>query len=112
MSAVWDQHWGFLEQSSYPEQAPIFIGEFGTCGSSDGCVQDLAPGSQGLWFSFFMRYLKEHPQIGWSFWALNGTNHAGSISPNYIFSPDWRSIRLPALLDTFRDVEVAPPPSA
>lgn len=111
MAAVWDKHWGFLESGRYAEQAPIFIGEFGTCGQSVRCVEDTAPGSQGQWFQLFMRYLKQHPQISWSFWALNGTNLRGDPQPNYVLRTDWKTTRLHALVDTFHDVEMAPPPA-
>lgn len=108
--AVWEKHWGFLEKPAFRQEAPIFIGEFGTCGEMR-CVQDAAPGSQGLWFQFLMRYLKAHPEIGWSFWSLNGTNSDGHVQPNYILRPDWRTVRLHQLIDTLRDVEIAPPPA-
>jgi endoglucanase len=110
MKAVWEQHWNFLEQRSFPQQAPIFIGEFGTCGTAPSCISDSAPGSQGLWFSFLMEYLRQHPQIGWSFWALNGTNHVGADCPQYILKRSWNGVRLHQLTDVLRDLEAAPPP--
>ena len=109
--AVWEKHWGFLEQPSYPQRAPIFIGEFGTCGQSPRCVNDTAPGSQGFWFQLLMRFLKTHPEVGWSFWAVNGSNPEGSPQANYILRQNWRTVRLPTLIDTLRDVEIPPPPS-
>jgi beta-galactosidase len=111
MKAVWDQHWGFLERSTFQEEAPVVVGEFGTCGQSVKCVDDTSPGSQGLWFHFLMRYLRSHPEVGWSFWALNGTNQDGTIQQNYILRADWRTIRLKALVDTLRDIEYPPPPA-
>jgi aryl-phospho-beta-D-glucosidase BglC (GH1 family) len=110
MVAVWEKHWGFLEKPSFKEEAPIFIGEFGTCGNGPQCVTDTKPGSEGLWFSFLVRYLKEHPEIGWSYWALNGTSHLGNDTKNYILGTDWKSVRLPLLVNTFRDLEQPPPP--
>ena len=111
MSAIWQKHWGYLLRPGTHVAAPVFLGEFGTCGQSQTCVSDTKPGSQGLWFSFLMRYLRSHPEVGWSFWALNGANPQGQPQPNYIFRPDWRSLRLHQLVDAFRDVEVAPPPA-
>jgi hypothetical protein len=73
-------------------------------------VTDTKPGSEGLWFSFLVRYLKEHPEIGWSYWALNGTSHLGNDTKNYILGTDWKSVRLPLLVNTFRDLEQPPPP--
>lgn len=111
LKRVWARHWGFLEQSSFPQEAPIVIGEFGTCGESPTCVRDSAPGSQGLWFSLFIEYLRQHPEIGWSYWALNGTNHVGEVTPGNILRPDWNTVRLPALIHTLRDIQVPAPPA-
>jgi beta-galactosidase GanA len=110
MQRIWTKHWDFLEQNSFPQQAPIFLGEFGTCGDTAKCVKDRAPGSQGLWFSLLMRYMREHPEIGWAYWALNGSNHVGAPTPEYVLRPNWKDVRLPALLQTLRDIEVAPGP--
>jgi hypothetical protein len=107
--AVWQKHWDFLESGPAAQQTPIFIGEFGTCGSSARCVDDSAAGSEGLWFRYFTRFLREHPEIGWSFWAVNGTNWAGHVQPNYVFNADWKTLHLHQLVDALRDVEVAPP---
>jgi endoglucanase len=110
MESVWERHWGLLEKASFKFEAPIFIGEFGTCGSGPACVRDTKAGSEGLWFSFLMRYLKSHPEVSWSFWALNGTSHKGDDTKNYVLAKDWRTIRLPLLVDTLRDIEQPPPP--
>lgn len=112
MVAVWQKHWGFLEQASSKVETPIFLGEFGTCGDGPTCVSDSKSGSQGLWFSFLMRYLKEHPEVGWGFWAINGTSHLGDDTKNYVLARDWQTIRLPYLVDTLRDIEQAPPPGS
>lgn len=111
LAAVWEAHWGFLEKpSAGTGEAPIFIGEFGTCGAKSSCIADTAPGSQGLWFSYLMRYLKAHPEIGWSYWALNGTSHLGDPTVDYLLKPDWTSTTRPLLVNTLRDIELAPPP--
>ncbi len=108
--SIWERHWGYLEAASNSNPVPIFLGEFGTCGQVPTCVSDTKPGSQGLWFSFLMRFLRSHPEIGWSFWALNGTSHSGDPTPNYVLRPNWTSVRLPALIDTFRNIESPPSP--
>jgi aryl-phospho-beta-D-glucosidase BglC (GH1 family) len=112
MVAIWEKHWAFLLGPKSPVQAPIFIGEFGTCGRTTKCVEDTKPGSQGLWFSYFTRFLQENPEIGWSFWALNGSSPGGLPEPNYILRLDWHTVRLHQLLDALRDIEVAPPPAS
>jgi beta-galactosidase GanA/aryl-phospho-beta-D-glucosidase BglC (GH1 family) len=110
LTRIWEKHWGFLEESQYGGGTPIFIGEFGTCGASPACVSSNQPGSQGLWFSYFLRYLREHPEIGWSYWALNGTNPQGNDQGNYILKNDWRALRLHQLIDALRDVETTSEP--
>lgn len=105
--AVWEQHWGFLEQPSSPQQAPLFIGEFGTCGQPQ-CVSDNKPGSHGLWFQFLMRFLRSHPEIGWGFWAVNGTNHRGADMTNYLLNTDWKTIRLPFVVNDLRQIDASP----
>jgi hypothetical protein len=65
-----------------------------------------------LWFSYFLRFLISHPEIGWSFWALNGTDHDGHSHPNYILGDDWKSLRLTYAVDALRDVEVPSSPGA
>lgn len=109
-SAVWETHWGFLEKPTFPQEAPIVIGEFGTCGTSNRCIADVAPGSQGLWFGILMKYLKLHPEIGWSFWALNGTSHRGDPLKDYVLAANWSSLTRPVLVQTLRDIELPPPP--
>jgi len=110
LAAIWDQHWGFLEHLASNRETPIFIGEFGTCGNTMACLQDQTAGSEGQWFGFLMRYLKQHPEISWGFWAVNGTNHLGNPTPGYILTKDWHALSLPGLVQTLRDIEYPPPP--
>jgi endoglucanase len=107
LSAVWDKHWGYLDHPATGPAVPIFIGEFGTCGRPS-CVADSTPGSTGKWFGFFTTYLKTHPEIGWAYWALNGTNQRGANCPNYILTSDWARARLPALLRALEGIGLRP----
>jgi hypothetical protein len=77
-------------------------------GGQATCVESSAPGSTGLWFRFFVQYLRAHPQIGWGFWALNGTSRLGDPCPNYILKPDWRAVRLEPLLKALQSIERPP----
>jgi endoglucanase len=106
LAGVWSSHWAYLIQTAR-SPVPIFIGEFGTCGQAR-CVDSSAPGSTGLWFRFFIQYLRAHPQIGWAFWALNGTSRLGDPCPNYILKPDWRAVRLEPLLKALQSIERPP----
>lgn len=71
LSQRWDQLWGYLFNAPRFMQAPIFVGEFGTCDDLPSCINDSNPTSQGFWFSSFIKYMKAHPQAGWAYWALN-----------------------------------------
>jgi endoglucanase len=106
--SVWTAHWAYLDKARSSSAVPIFLGEFGTCGRNDACVQSSVPGSQGFWFSSLMEYFTTHPEVGWAFWALDAVNPHGKVMTNYILRPDWTSVRLPALIDAFHAVEAAP----
>jgi hypothetical protein len=66
----------------------------------------------GLWFNLWMRYLRDHPAISWSFWALNGTNQRDVEMRNYILRGDWKTVRLPLLLDKLKAIGLHPQPGA
>ena len=63
--------------------APVFVSEFGTCHTGLDCIQDVASAvrhlrlDNGLWFTYFARYAKEH-DLDWAFWALNGSTCDGT----------------------------------
>jgi endoglucanase len=63
--------WGYLVG-----KYPLWIGEFGTCNTSDTCVSSTSTSDLGLWFSVFTRYLDYH-NVNWSYWAVNGTESDG-----------------------------------
>jgi endoglucanase len=63
--------WGYLVGKD-----PLWIGEFGTCNTSDTCVSSTDTSDNGLWFSVFTRYLQYH-NVNWSYWAVNGTESDG-----------------------------------
>lgn len=111
MSAVWNKHWGYLQSAANRSPVPIFIGEFGNC-PEPSCYASSVPGSTGLWFTFFTRYLRTHPNVGWAFWALNGTNHRGVDMTNYLLEKDWSAVRLPYLVRALRSVGLAPTAAA
>jgi endoglucanase len=103
LSRVWRKHWAYLMQDPR-SPVPIFIGEFGTCGRAS-CIDSSVSGSTGLWFRFFMQYLRANPQIGWAFWALNGTSRLGDPCPDYIVKSDWYTVRLTPLLRALGRIE-------
>jgi len=87
----WTDLWGYLLNASSYLRAPIFIGEFGTCHDYWSCITDTDGWKQGFWFKSFVRYLHEHPQVGWAYWSLNPTGPFHPDDPNFysLLSSDW-----------------------
>lgn len=75
----WNHLWGYLLTASRLLQAPIFVGEFGTCHEYFACVSSDQGWKQGFWFQSWVRYLSAHPQVSWAYWSLNPT---GPFHPN------------------------------
>ncbi len=98
LQRVWHDHWSFLlddPKASYA--APVWIGEFGTCTNVPGCVDRQKPGNQATWFHLLLRYLADHPDVGWSFFALNGTNSKNHWANNGLVNHQWTNVANPAL---------------
>jgi endoglucanase len=90
IQAVWHANWSFLLDHSDSQSAvPVWIGEFGTCTNNPGCVDRQKQGNQAQWFHLFLRYLREHKEVGWSFFALNGTNSNDSVANNGLLNANW-----------------------
>jgi len=64
-------NWGYLVG-----KVPLWVGEFGTCNTSDECVSSSSTADLGEWFAIFTRYLRYH-NLNWSYWAVNGTQSDG-----------------------------------
>lgn len=71
--------WGFLNEEGI---APVWLGEFGTQNQPDRIASDL-PGSQGQWFLNIVQYLQAHPEVNWTYWALNGSDGDGLLDKDY-----------------------------
>jgi len=98
IQAVWHTNWSFLLDHSDSQSAvPIWIGEFGTCTNNPGCVDLQRQGNQAQWFHLFLRYLREHQEVGWSFFALNGTNSNDSVANNGLLNAHWSAVSNPKL---------------
>ncbi|GAC1445592.1 MAG: hypothetical protein NVSMB52_07230 [Chloroflexota bacterium] len=93
MELVWHQYWSFLlDDPNSTIAAPVWIGEFGTCTNNPGCVDRQRSGNQATWFHLLLRYLREHTEVGWSFYALNGTNANDSPANNGILNQRWSGV--------------------
>jgi|GEM_PF-2370647 len=67
-----ESNWGYLVG-----RVPLWVGEFGTCNTSDDCVSSGSTADLGKWFAIFTRYLRYH-NLNWSYWAVNGTKSDGA----------------------------------
>ena len=105
-------NWGYLASGSNPQ--PLWIGEFGTCNSSSGCVSSTFSSDNGFWFSFLASYAQQYG-LDWSYWALNGTQSTGS-SRTYgsaetygILNTSWSGSALSALTTQLEAMAAATP---
>lgn len=86
---------------------PLWVGEFGTC-------QKLDCTFNSDWFRMYIRYLREHPQISWSYWPLNGTQSSGAgrkydtLEGYGLLTTDYQHIAAPEIVDLLRNLEGAP----
>ena len=96
---------------------PIWLGEFNTCNGVVGkgfsrsfasqCARSPGlPGSQGWWFQVLARFLRNNPEVGWSYFPINGTNSDGEPSANSILYASGAADR--NIMSTLRKMEAAP----
>ncbi len=88
-------------------ETPLWVGEFGTC-------QTLDCDANSAWFRLFCRFLKDNPDISWSYWPLNGTQSTGrgrtydAVETFGLLSPDYQRIAAPKIVDILRPLETQP----
>jgi len=93
LTNVWHQHWAFLlDDPNAANATPVWLGEFGTCTNNPRCVDDQRPDNQATWFHFLLRFLQQHPEVGWGFFALNGTNSNDSVADNGLLNAKWNGV--------------------
>jgi len=106
IQSVWHREWSFiLDHPNAPYAAPLWIGEFGTCTDNPQCVDQQEPGNQATWFHLFLRYLHDHPEVSWGFFALNGTNSKNHAANNGLLNTQWNGLANPALQVDLRAVQ-------
>jgi endoglucanase len=102
----WNHEWSFILTDLPPqEQAPIWLGEFGTCTNNPQCVDAQKEGNQAEWFHLLLRYLSDHPEIGWSFFALNGTNSNDHLANNGLLNGHWDGVANAALQKDLQSIQ-------
>jgi endoglucanase len=87
---------------------PLWFGEMGTC-------QKLDCGRNSEWFKLFVhQVLGKNDSLGWSWWALNGTQSSGvgrtfdKLETYGLLSPEYDSIAAPEIVGILRTIEPAP----
>lgn len=106
LRAMWNRRWAFIQQDpSAPYAAPLWLGEFGTCTNNPQCTDVPGNDDQATWFKFLLEYIRRHPAIGWSFYALNGTNSNDHAAHNGITTPTWNDLASPSLQADLRTIE-------
>lgn len=68
-------NWGYLITGNNPQ--PLWVGEFGTCNTSNTCVDSGSNGDLGFWFNMVTAYLQQY-SVDWTYWAVNGTQSTGA----------------------------------
>ncbi|HLI03263.1 MAG TPA: cellulase family glycosylhydrolase [Terracidiphilus sp.] len=92
--------WGYLVTGS--SQAPVWIGEFGTCDTASTCVSSSNNSDLGYWYGFIHLFIWRY-SMDWSYWAINGTTETGhgggfgSAETYGILDTSWSTDALPAL---------------
>ncbi|HEV3313049.1 MAG TPA: cellulase family glycosylhydrolase [Chloroflexota bacterium] len=128
LSAVFYQQWAFiLHAHGMARHTPIFIGETGTCTNYTWCfalgpprnvggggrcrygstasAADIGRICQGPWLHLLVHYLRIHPNIGWSFWALNGTNAIDSPTTDGLLNRHWTGVQRPYIQRLLRSIQ-------
>ncbi|HLJ68700.1 MAG TPA: cellulase family glycosylhydrolase [Chloroflexota bacterium] len=106
VASVWHRHWSFVvDNAAASFAAPLFLGEFGTCTNNPQCVDVQKPDNQAMWFHFLLRFLAAHPQVGWSFFALNGSNSNDSAANNGILNTRWDGVSNRALVADLQTIQ-------
>jgi hypothetical protein len=52
-----------------------------------------------------LKFLENNPEVGWSYYPVNGSNWLNQPESNGILKRDWASIKLPALVGALHSVE-------
>jgi aryl-phospho-beta-D-glucosidase BglC (GH1 family) len=105
MNAIFLQNWAFILHESSQLQVPIWLGEFNSCNTGLDCISSTKHGSQGQWFQIMLQFLRENPEVGWSYYPVNGTNWLNQREINGILKRDWASVKMAALVNALYTVE-------
>jgi endoglucanase len=97
LDKAYRHNWAFVPGGSNAPTVPLLLGEFGTCTNDPACIDARSPNNQATWFGLLLRWLRLHPSVGWSFYALNGTNANRCATNNGLLNAQWNGVSNPAL---------------
>lgn len=99
--------WGYLVSGNNPQ--PLWVGEFGTCDTSDSCIHSNNNSNLGYWFQLITSYMQDYG-VNWSYWSINGTQSTGS-GRNYgevetygVLNASWNGSALGSLTSRLEDM--------
>jgi hypothetical protein len=108
---AWHAQWSFvLDHPHASYAAPVWLGEFGTCTNEPGCVQGQT--AQARWLQDLLHFLRDHPQVAWSFFALNGTNSNSCGVTNGLLNASWNALASRHLESALTGAMPSPPPAS
>jgi endoglucanase len=79
LRAVWTKHWAYIAQQNI---APVWLGEFGVAIPNSPTPTE-AESLQATWFQSLIKFLSNDSRLNWGYWALNGEDRYGLLTPNY-----------------------------
>ncbi len=100
LRAAYDERAGYLLHAK--PAVPLWVGEFGAC-------QTLDCGDGSQWLRWFIQYLGDN-DLGWSWWALNGTQSSGigrkydALEPYGLLAPDYQHVAAPKVVELLRTI--------
>lgn len=97
LDRAYRHNWAFVPGTTDVLAVPLLLGEFGTCTTDPSCIDLRLPGNQATWLGLLLRWLRLHPQVGWSFFALNGTNANRCATDNGLLNARWNGVSNPSL---------------
>ena len=88
-----DEKISFVASDSFSDPTPMWFGEFGT-------------NKRNREWNYFIRYLKDRPEISWSYWPLNGYKHDVTNDEAFgIYNGDFKTVRHNWKLSDMQDVQ-------
>jgi endoglucanase len=101
--------WGYLATGANPQ--PLWLGEFGTCNTTETCVASSNNTDLGFWFQIMTQFVETN-RLDWCYWPVNGTysNYPnagktyGNVESYGILNTAWNEPSRASLLSTLQQI--------